>query len=206
MAEEQRLCKHKDECWLNALKGGAKAFLQGFGLKAALHLLFNVLVKRGYRNPAKSLALIFSVDSLRFAGFLSLLSLIYRGSLCALRRLRGKEDGWNAFLAGGLAGLSVMVENKDRQENWSLYLFARVFDIVLRGMAKRGYNINVQLVETIAFMVMIVFMLYCYAIEPDNMIKSYLHFLNMLYQPSKNEQLVLDVWKAQTQKMWPLHK
>ena len=115
-----------------------------------------------------------SIDALRISGFLSLLKFIYKAVLCSMRNIRGKEDGLNSMVAGGLSGLALIVEDETRKENWSLYFFGRMIDIVLRILEKRGYPVNVHLVETIMFMGMSVFMLYCYGVEPDNMMKSYL--------------------------------
>jgi len=87
---------------------------------------------------------------------------------------------------------------------WSLYFFARVFDIILRGLANRGLPVNVNLIESCAFAVMIIFMLYCYSVEPDNMVKSYYSFLNSVFYPLPAESTILQVYKDEAARMFPL--
>jgi hypothetical protein len=66
-----------------------------------------------------------------------------------------------------------------------------MIDIVLRILEKRRYPVNVHFVETVMFMGMSVFMLYCYGVEPDNMMKSYYNFLDMFFNPSPNELKII---------------
>mmetsp|Transcript_7337 Transcript_7337/g.13589 ORF Transcript_7337/g.13589 Transcript_7337/m.13589 type:complete len:215 (-) Transcript_7337:1311-1955(-) len=199
-----RLCKHKHSCLYNTLLGGLRAGGIALGTKAAVHILINVLLKQGYKQPLRCLISFLTTDNLRFVGFLTLLSTTHRAVLCSLRKLRNVDDGWNALIAGAASGLALSIESKSRQEVWSLYFFARVFDIILRGLANRGLPVNVNLIESCAFAVMIIFMLYCYSVEPDNMVKSYYSFLNSVFYPLPAESTILQVYKDEAARMFPL--
>ena len=192
--EEQSLCKHKGKCIDNSLKGLVKAFLQGFAAKSCIYFLLNVLLRKGFRKPMQSLKGFFSVDALRFSAFAGLMNFLYKSSLCAMRHFRKKEDGINYIVAGAVSGLSIIVEDKDRKETWSLYFAARLVDILLRGVGKRMGGWDVNKIEVYMFMFMIFFLVWSYGAEKDNLIKSYFKFLNLLYHPTIIERKIMDEW------------
>mmetsp|Transcript_405 Transcript_405/g.703 ORF Transcript_405/g.703 Transcript_405/m.703 type:complete len:205 (+) Transcript_405:330-944(+) len=201
---EEKLCKHKGECWKNALKGLVLAAGQGLAVKAALHILLNFLLKRGYKRPLQSLAKLFSIENLRFGVFTGLMNFLYKSTLCLLRYYRKKNDGLTYLVAGGVCGLSILAEDKERRETWSLYFAARLVDILLRSAGTRCGGWNVNKIEVYLFMSMISFLLFCFTVEKDNMLRSYYSFLKMLYNPSKLEKDVMDVWSADSARIRPL--
>jgi hypothetical protein len=79
-------------------------------------------------------------------------------------------------------------------------------DILLRGMASRGLPVDVTKIESCSFAVMVVFMIYCYSVEPDNMVKSYYAFLNTLFHPLPTETTVLQIYKDEAARLFPLNK
>ncbi|CAG9314867.1 unnamed protein product [Blepharisma stoltei] len=200
---QERLCKHKGPCWENTLRGFVMAFLQSLAAKSALHILLNFILRKGYRNPIKSLLSFISIDTLRFVGFASLMNSMFKASLCLLRNFRQKEDGLNYVISGGISGLAILVEDPGRRETWALYFFARFLDIILRRQGKQ-YGLDVNKIEVFLFMAMIVFMIYCYGSEKDNMLKSYYSFLNILFQPSKAEKACMDLWSQQAAEKMPI--
>ena len=202
--EEERLCKHKSGCIENAVKGLIKAALQGFAAKSCIYFLLNVLLRKGFRKPMQSLAGFFSLDALRFTAFAGLMNFLFKSSLCSLRYLRKKEDGLNYVIAGAVSGLSIVVEDKDRKETWSLYFAARLVDILLRGIGKRMGGWNVNKIEVYMFMFMIFFLVWAYGAEKDNLIKSYYNFLNMLYHPTTIERKIMDEWCRANAAKFPL--
>jgi hypothetical protein len=192
--ESKQLCKHKGACLENAIKGLLKSLLQGFAAKSCIYFLLNVLLRKGFRKPTQALAGFFSADALKFTAFAGLMSFLFKSSLCALRKFRGKEDGLNYFIAGSIGGLSIMVEDKERKETWSLYFAARLVDVLLRALSKRTGGWDVNQVEVYLFMFMIFFVVWSYGAEKDNLIKSYFNFLNMLYHPTAIERKIMDEW------------
>lgn len=202
---EQRLCKHKGNCIQNACKGFAVSFLQSLAAKSALHILLNFILKKGYRKPIECLLKLVSIDTLKFVGFASLMNFLFKATLCAMRFFRKKEDGLNHLVAGGIGGLAIFLEDKERRETWSLYLTARLVDILLRkGVKEYAPGVNVNNVEVYMFMAMIVFLVYCYAAEKDTLIRSYYNFLDLIFSPSKMEKTVMNVWSAQNTAKYPI--
>ena len=192
--ESKTLCKHKGGCVENAGKGFIKALMQGFAAKSCVYLFLNVLLRKGFRKPSQALAGFFTADAFKFTAFAGLMSLLFKSTLCALRKFRGKEDGFNYLIAGSIGGLSIAVEDKERKETWSLYFAARVVDISLRAISKRTGGWDVNQVEVYLFMFMIFFVVWSYGAEKDNLIKSYYKFLNMLYHPTAIERKIMDEW------------
>jgi hypothetical protein len=68
-------------------------------------------------------------DSIRFALFVACMNSIYKGVLCFLRRF-SKDDKKNAFVAGFMCGLSIIIDEKDRRIFIALILFTRAMVIV----------------------------------------------------------------------------
>jgi hypothetical protein len=65
-----------------------------------------------------------NMDSARFALFVALMNCVYKGALCLMRRF-SKNEKRNAFVAGFLAGLAIIVDHKDRRLLIALIFFSR---------------------------------------------------------------------------------
>jgi hypothetical protein len=77
-------------------------------------------------------------ESLRLGTFLASMTGGFRVVEYALQRLRGVDDGWNSFLAGTTAGLSIAVDTKSRQKAVSLYVFFKACGMVWSSLTTRG--------------------------------------------------------------------
>ena len=192
--ESKNLCKHKESCIENAVKGLIKASLQGFAAKSCAYFVLSVLLRKGFKEPGKALAGFFNADAFKFTVFAGLMSFLFKSTLCTMRRIRGKDDGLNYLIAGSVGGLSIAAEDKERKETWALYFAARMVDISLRAVSKRTGGWDVNQVEVYLFMFMIFFVVWSYGAEKDNLIKSYYKFLNMLYHPTAIERKIMDEW------------
>ncbi|KAG0032575.1 hypothetical protein BGZ81_010625 [Podila clonocystis] len=86
-------------------------------------------------------------DTMGFALFLTTYLTIYKNVLRQLRlRKRGSGDQWNAFIAGSVAGLSILLDrNKDRRASMARTLFLRAihFGSALT-MVKWSQRVQVQ--------------------------------------------------------------
>ena len=202
--ESKSLCKHKESCVENAIKGLIKASLQGFAAKSCAYFVLNVLLRKGFKEPSKALTGFFTADAFKFTAFAGLMSLFFKSTLCALRKIRGKEDALNYMIAGSVGGLSIAVEDNERKETWSLYFAARMVDISLRAISKRTGGWDVNQVEVYLFMFMIFFVVCCYGSEKDNLIKSYYKFLDTLYKPSAVEKQLMNEWYRMSALKYPL--
>ncbi|KAF7731948.1 hypothetical protein EC973_007779 [Apophysomyces ossiformis] len=122
----QRLCKHGGKtCAQNCTRGFVKAFVAAFSVKYLVAVLPLLLTGKVFKRPSllKRMA---GRDTFFFALFLSTFLSSYKGILCSLRRLRQTDDRLNAFLAGTVAGLALILDrNKRRRQSLMLYLFTR---------------------------------------------------------------------------------
>ncbi|KAJ3408574.1 hypothetical protein HDU80_005291 [Chytriomyces hyalinus] len=139
---------HKGTCSGNALRGFIKAFLTLYAIKYGLSFLpalitgriwnkLSVPVFRCFGRP-KTLIKIGGKDTISFALFLSVFISSYKASLCGFRRLRGKADGLNPFMAGCIAGTSILLDqNRSRRIMIALYLSTRTLHFVCRWIWQR---------------------------------------------------------------------
>lgn len=74
-------------------------------------------------------------ESLRLGAFLASMTGGFRVVEFALQRLRGTDDGWNSFLAGTIAGLSIAFDTKERQKAVSLYVFFKACGMVWSSLS-----------------------------------------------------------------------
>ena len=94
-------CQHKHGCVRSALLQTLKNAKYGAVIAAVLQLLRTL--KMASKDPKKWRSSL-RPQYLSIALFLSATVLVLRGMRCALRRIRGKDDGWNSFGAGAAAG------------------------------------------------------------------------------------------------------
>jgi len=90
------------------------------------------------KNPILLLKALFSKDSLKFACFPLIYNLILKLSHCLLRKIRGKEDGWNASISGFLAGLlSISSRPEKSRVLWGVFLLSRSMDCIYWALINR---------------------------------------------------------------------
>jgi len=65
-----------------------------------------------------------NIDTLKFSLFISTMNALYKGVLCLLRRYI-QDDRINAAIAGGVSGLAMLIDTKDRRKLMALVIFAR---------------------------------------------------------------------------------
>ena len=63
-------------------------------------------------RPVKLLLESIGSDTAKFALFLGVFTGAYKGLNCLLRRLRKKDDQYNAFMAGALAGTALALDSE----------------------------------------------------------------------------------------------
>jgi hypothetical protein len=77
-------------------------------------------------------------DCSSFALFMANFIGVFKASLCGLRRLRNVNDGWNGFIAGALAGTTLLIDsNRSRRVMIALYLSTRMLHYISRFIWRR---------------------------------------------------------------------
>lgn len=123
-------CKHAGiSCTENCSRGFFRAFLVSFGGKYLIGVIPALLTGKLFKRPS-ILREMAGKDTTLFALFLSVFLSTYRGTLCTLRNLRNdddpKSDRLNAFVAGAIAGLSLLIDpSASRRRSIMLYLLTR---------------------------------------------------------------------------------
>lgn len=122
-----KFCKHETHCWVeNALNGFATNFYYGFLAKAL------IAVALGMLKPSKTLLpnilSLLAKDTLSFWTFMGSVCGGFKLALCLLRRLRGKDDGINALIAGFISGFSLFFESSNRRKKFM------VISLLWRGL------------------------------------------------------------------------
>lgn len=156
------LLKHDaDKCWTGAVRAFAKSFCVAYGARAVVslaRLAFLCLKCRGTGGMPPVLRLLFralvSRNHAQFAAFVGSFAGVYFASNATLIRLRRRDDGLNAFVAGGLAGLTMFLDPGRRSGGrmaLSLYALTRAVEFACRGAARRGWLPRVPHLDTMLF-------------------------------------------------------
>ncbi len=187
-------CKHKRSCLYNTLHGLLRGFLMGYGLRATLALVSTLILGKkkkinnksitGWNHIKQSLVhSLFSSLPLRFGLFLSLYIGGFKGVQCALRWWRGKEDGYNAAIAGGLSGLSffLLTDSKAAKSSpngsevlpYALYLMIRSLEAVWTRLESEGYVKSIPNFNALLFALSCGTMYWAYTVEIEAVRPSY---------------------------------
>lgn len=128
------ICKHEKSCSKNVIIGFLRSFFVIYSIKYWINLIPALLTGKIFKKSSLFYKL-GGRDTISFAMFLSTFISIYKGALCALRRLRNKNDSLNSLLAGGAAGISLILDsNKSRRRMIALYLSTRTCHFISRGV------------------------------------------------------------------------
>jgi hypothetical protein len=129
-----RFCKHKGSCTGNCFRSVLRSFIITFVLKYLLGFVPSLLTGKIAKKPSLILKL-GGRDTTCFALFMSTFISSYKGVLCLMRWLRNKKDFMNAFVAGAVAGLSVLIDtNQTRRVMIALYLSTRTIHFLSRWL------------------------------------------------------------------------
>ncbi|KAK6096476.1 hypothetical protein MT418_003308 [Batrachochytrium dendrobatidis] len=143
------ICKHHGTCTANTVRAFVRAFVVTYGLKYALGFFPALLTGKAFSKP-RILLRIGGQDTISFALFMSVFISSYKGFLCTFRAFCGSNDKLNSFMAGTLAGFSLLLDsNKSRRVMIALYLSTRTTHFLSRWIwraylarwsAKLGYH------------------------------------------------------------------
>ncbi|XP_021376856.1 uncharacterized protein LOC110465398 [Mizuhopecten yessoensis] len=152
-------------------------FLKGFTSGAALYggvMGVSALMRNPFRERLPDiLKQIFSKDCLRFAGFLGLYPSTYELAREILQERRNSKDGWNNCIAGGLAGLTIGIEDPSRRLIYTLFAVSRAFGALVSTLVTREKIPEIPYSETLLFSVCCGFLVHCVALRPDLLHKGY---------------------------------
>lgn len=152
-------------------------FLKGFGSGLGVYTGIKIVTSL-MRNPfreslPKIRAEFLAKDSFKFAAFLGLFPSIYDLVVELLEHYRGRRDDFNSAIAGGIAGLSMIVEDRTRRRIYCLFAIARAIGAMVTTLVKRGIVPAVPYSETALFCSCTSFLVYCTALKPQYLFTGY---------------------------------
>ena len=173
-------CRHDFGCLENVLSGTFNSLVLSYILSVGINFLSLVPFKRRYGEFILSL---FKLESYRMCGFITTYTFILKTSLCILRKIRNKDDQYNNFISGALAGFfAIGFLEKISRMTWSGYLLARAFDAFYKHMVNKKFIKKNEMHYILIFALMYGFYGYCIAIENDVMPLSISKFFNSVYK------------------------
>jgi len=164
------------------LRDSSKITLISYMIKSGMSALFGL--KRILSKPTHLLKILAGKDSVKFGLFIGSFVLLFRLTLCCLRRhLREEYQRYIPLFAGFLGGLiSVMFLEKKSRQTFGLFLFARAVDITYNNLVKKGYLPEFKYFYVVLYSLMMGITGYVYGTEPGSMSpdmnKFYLTFTN----------------------------
>lgn len=136
---KSQFCKHGNKSWvLHAAKGGIRNFMLCVVIKFGIELSFRLLRKR--KGVFSYMLKLLSFDTMMFGTFWGGYILLFRLLQWSLRKLRNKDDGFNAALSGFLASFWLIVDkSKSRRIQIACYVFARSLDSISKNLESNGF-------------------------------------------------------------------
>ncbi|RUS78406.1 hypothetical protein EGW08_013820 [Elysia chlorotica] len=164
------------ECWELATefaKRFSKGFISGVGVYTGVRIV-TALLKNPFR---KSLPVIWqdvmSRDCAAVAGFLGLYPSVYHLLLKLLVRYRGRKDGWNYGVAGGVGGLSVALLDSSRRQTLAFFTLSRALGAGISTLVTRGFLNHIPFFEVGVFSACVSLIVHCTAMAPQYLNRGY---------------------------------
>ncbi len=123
-----------------AIKAALRAGVLAYGAKA--FTAFLLASRRWHTGDGylHAIRLLLQRDTIRFGGFVSCFVASFRITELSSRHWRHKKDKWNLVLAGGISGLSLLVDAKHRRSTIALYLCVRMMEVYSRQFKGLKYG------------------------------------------------------------------
>ena len=137
---------------LNAIRNGAKASVLGFSIRAGLSFLLKLsgVIRKKITLRDAFLHSFMSEDSFRMCAFFGSFAFLWKSTNNILINIRRKDDKLNGFIAGFIAGLSVLIENKNHRIAYSQQFLVRGLQ-GLYNHAKVKYNFSFSHGDSLMF-------------------------------------------------------
>lgn len=153
----------------SALRAAVRAFVYAYGAKAFTAVLLASRkwssLEYGYADAAR---LLLRADTIRFGAFFGSLVGAFRVTELAARAARGGvRDSKNLAIAGGIAGLALLVDSPARRSTIALYIFVRMLDVVARHLVAIGALPEWKHSSEYLFALSNVAIMYAFVVDPS---------------------------------------
>eukprot|EP01083_Nonionella_stella_P080774 222091_1 len=173
-----KFCRHRGACSASAWRGFLKGATVGLGVKCSMSVLSALIFGKIFRKcqifrPRAVLRTIVSLDMARFGAFTALFLGGFRGCQCILRRVRRKDDRWNAFVAGWVAGLAIICDVRHRRKSLSIFMLVRSIAFGVQLLVANGRLPKVPHVVPLLFSLGSMEVMYAWAMHPESISTSF---------------------------------
>ena len=100
------------------------------------------------------------------------------------------QDDWNSGVAGGIAGLAMVVEDKTRQRVYCLFTIARALGALISTLVKRNVLPYIPYFEAYCFGACSSFLVYCLGLQPQYLLTGYYRSVLKWSRDYTDEKLV----------------
>ncbi|ESR50279.1 hypothetical protein CICLE_v10031244mg [Citrus x clementina] len=186
-------CDHAgdESCVANAIGNLCQSFLLSYGVRVGIGILlraFKLARGQSYSSLLDLKQLVSEKDlivreeacriGLLFGGFTGSYHLLR----CMLRKFRKKETPFNAYLAGSIAGLSVLaLDDSNRRRTLALYLLARVAQCAYNSAKSKNkfhlWGSYWRHGDSLLFSLACAQVMYSFVMRPESLPKSYQDFI-----------------------------
>ncbi|EEF51637.1 uncharacterized protein LOC8289682 [Ricinus communis] len=186
-------CDHPadESCVAHAIGNLCQSFLLSYGVRVGVGILlraFKLAKGQSYSSLLDLKQLVSEKDlivreeacrvGLLFGGFTG----SYHAIRCLLRKLRRKETPFNAFLAGSVAGLSVLaLDDSNRRRTLALYLLARVAQCAYNSAKSKNkfhlWGSHWRHGDALLFAFACAQVMYSFVMRPESLPKAYHDFI-----------------------------
>ncbi|XP_017777596.1 PREDICTED: transmembrane protein 135-like [Nicrophorus vespilloides] len=193
--DRHSLCPHPFSCIYYTVQGSAKMFSVGLGLQLALKVVLNL--KTIFRSPQKLGDIVFQRKNLNIAAFLGGASGLFRMTMCALRRITGKDDAIHALPAGLIAGLAFF---KYPDTTIALYVFWKMLQIMYNLGIDMGFLPKIPGFTNFLYCLSTAILFHAAIVEPTNLRGSYWKFLHSMSggRIAVMDRKAMDIWGLDT--------
>lgn len=178
--------------WEHAYKGGIKAFILAFGVRAGVTLCLQLLrVVRGKQAITTAFKnAVGNGDARRFASVIGGYAFLWKGIANLMRVERKKDDRLNSAVAGGIASIALIFEKKDTRVAIAQQMFVRALQALYNAGKSRDY-VDFPNGDVLLFSLTCAQVMYAYVMNPDSMPPAYNKFmLDTAMVPKESLELV----------------
>ncbi|KNC98268.1 uncharacterized protein SPPG_06666 [Spizellomyces punctatus DAOM BR117] len=158
---------------VHALRGGMRSFLLAYAMRGGVSFLIRLVrVLKGRLSLLAALRAFFSGESRRFALMIGSFSFSWKLINNLLFHFRGRQSKLNGFIAGSIAGLSILFEEKETRMSIAQQFLVRSMQAGYNALKARDV-VHFPYGDTALFMVACGSILYAYIMQPGTIPKEY---------------------------------
>ncbi|KAJ3078575.1 hypothetical protein HK102_004388, partial [Quaeritorhiza haematococci] len=162
----------------HVLRVSLRALLLGYAIRGGLDFLLKLrsVARRKLSLRDAFLRGFFGEDAFRLAGFFGSFAFLWKLTNDLLRFYRRKDDKWNGFASGAVAGVALLCERPSRRVSIAQQLLVRGLQSSYNAVKARGL-FHFPLGDSLIFALASAQVMYAYALRPNSIPRSFYKFI-----------------------------